>query len=402
MKDSIKKYLDCHIETEVCNLKCHYCYIAQKDKFSNKLAEFGHTPKEIRAALSMERLGGICLINMCAGGETLMTANILSVAKELLEEGRYVSLVTNGTIKDRFKEICSWDAQILSRLFIKFSFHYLELQRLKLMDRFIDNVKLIAESNCSFSVEVTANDELIPYIKDVKDICIKNFGAPCHVTIARDDRTNGIELLFKYSLEEFYNIWKEFDSQLLDYKYDIFKVKRNEFCYAGAWSYSLNLNSGDYSRCYFGERLGNIYDDPNEKLIEDPVGKKCELAHCFNGHVFLTFGDIPGLDHASYYDVRTRLKDSKMEWVKPQMAEFMKTKLYDINSGYKDILTVLEDKKKIIAHLRNEIDSLENEKDSLQKSYEHVLDSLSYKLGYTMTLIPRKVVNRVGNFKREK
>ena len=43
--DKIKRFIDCYIPTETCNLRCHYCYIAQKRKFNNKLAKFSY-PKE--------------------------------------------------------------------------------------------------------------------------------------------------------------------------------------------------------------------------------------------------------------------------------------------------------------------------------------------------------------------
>ena len=60
----IKRFIDCYIPTETCNLRCHYCYITQKRKFNAKIAEFNHDAKYIRKALSVERLGGICLLNM--------------------------------------------------------------------------------------------------------------------------------------------------------------------------------------------------------------------------------------------------------------------------------------------------------------------------------------------------
>lgn len=37
-----------------------------------------------------------------------------------------------------------------------------------MMDTFIGNVKKIAQSGCSYTVEVTPNDELIPHIDEVK------------------------------------------------------------------------------------------------------------------------------------------------------------------------------------------------------------------------------------------
>lgn len=56
--DKIVKFIDCYIATETCNLRCKYCYITQQRKFNNRLAEFTHTPEEIRKALSKKRFGG--------------------------------------------------------------------------------------------------------------------------------------------------------------------------------------------------------------------------------------------------------------------------------------------------------------------------------------------------------
>ena len=98
---TLKRFIDCYIETETCNLRCHYCYITQKRRFNNKLVKFKHTPQEIRKALSKERLGGTCLFNLCAGGETLLVAEILDVVMELLAEGHYVMIVTNGVLTKR-------------------------------------------------------------------------------------------------------------------------------------------------------------------------------------------------------------------------------------------------------------------------------------------------------------
>ena len=88
--DKIKRFIDCYIPTETCNLRCHYCYIAQLGKFNVKLAKFSKTPETIRKALPKERLGGVCLLNMCAGGETLLSEDVLPVLKALLLEGNYV------------------------------------------------------------------------------------------------------------------------------------------------------------------------------------------------------------------------------------------------------------------------------------------------------------------------
>lgn len=48
LKNNIIKYLECYIETETCNLKCHYCYIALLKKFKNHIIEIEKTPEEIK------------------------------------------------------------------------------------------------------------------------------------------------------------------------------------------------------------------------------------------------------------------------------------------------------------------------------------------------------------------
>ena len=168
----IKRFIDCYVPTETCNLRCHYCYIAQKRKFNNKIASFNYSSDYIRKALSVERLGGICLFNICAGGETLISDEVIDVIKELLEEGHYITIVTNGTLTKKFKMIAEFPKELLKRLIFKFSFHYLELIRLNLLDTFFENVILMKNSGASITVEITPSDELEPYIDEIKEISI--------------------------------------------------------------------------------------------------------------------------------------------------------------------------------------------------------------------------------------
>lgn len=332
--DKIKRFIDCYIPTETCNLRCHYCYITQKRKFNAKLATFSHTPEEIKQAFSVKRWGGPCLINMCAGGETLLSDQILPVVKALLEEGHYVMIVTNGTISERFEEVIKWPKELLKKLFFKFSYHFLEMKRLGWTDRFFNNVQRIKETGSSFTVEVTPSDELIPYIDELKKECIKQAGALCHLTIARDDRTKGIDILSNLSWDEYKRTWGAFDSSLFDFKSQIFQQRRKEFCYAGAWSYYLNLESGALKQCYCGERIWNIYEKIDEPIPEKPIGYSCSLPYCYNGHAFLALGDIPELLTPTYAEERNRVCEDGTEWLQPEMKVFMSTKLYEVNNQY--------------------------------------------------------------------
>ena len=332
--DKLKRFIDCYIATQTCNLRCHYCYITQQRKFKSELVHFSKTPQEIRKALSIKRLGGVCLVNFCAGGETLLAEDVLPVLQALLEEGHYVMVVTNGTLTKRFEEIAMFPAELLKHLFFKFSFHYLELKRLHWIERFFANVELMRSVGCSFTIEITPNDEIISCIDEIKALCMERLGALCHVTIARNDKTDRIEVLTSRDWEEYQQIWKVFNSELFSFKSEIFYKKRREFCYAGDWSVYINLSTGDMQQCYCGKKLCNIYEDMNKPLTFEAIGKNCDVAHCYNGHAFLTLGDIPELETITYAQTRNRIDVLGREWLQPEMKAFMSQKLRDNNDEY--------------------------------------------------------------------
>lgn len=329
----LKRFIDCYIPTETCNLRCHYCYIAQKRKFNNVLAHFSHSLEEIRYAFSIERMGGICLINLCAGGETLLSDEVLPVVEQLILSGHYVMIVTNGTITKRFQEITRLSNEVKSHLFIKFSLHYLEMVRKGWLNRFSENVNLMKKNNVSFTVEVTPSDELIPYIEELKTYCLDNFGALCHLTIARDDRTGGIDVLSDLEYEDYKNVWGQFNSDMFRFKTEIFYHKRNEFCYAGDWSIYVNIENGSIRQCYCGKTIGNLYDF-TQPIKFEAIGKKCSLAHCYNGHAFLAIGDIPEIHSTTYDMTRNRKCLDGTEWLQPEMKSIMQSRLEESNKEY--------------------------------------------------------------------
>lgn len=330
--DKIKRLILLHVPSATCNLKCKYCYITIQNRWASKLPKFDHTAPEIGKALSKERLGGVCFINMCASGETLLSREMIDIIKVILEQGHYIEVVTNGTVSKRFDEIVQLPADILKRLIFKFSFHYFELKRLGLFNAFFSNIRKIKESGCSFTVEMTPIDELESHIDDIKDICLKELGALCHVTIARNDLEKDITVLSNHSLDEYVNIWLQFRSKMLDFKKTIFQERRREFCYAGDWSAYINLGTGNITKCYAPMSIGNIFDMSNPIKFE-AIGK-CPIAHCYNGHAHLTFGLIPSLKTPTYADIRNRVCLDGTEWVNPKMKQFMQGKLKENNDEY--------------------------------------------------------------------
>lgn len=128
--EKIKKILLFQIPMSICNFRCHYCSLAQRDVcYQGVQPTMKYSPEEIRAAFSRKRLGGACFMNFCAEGETLLTKNIDAYVKALVEEGHYAEIVTNLTVTSMIERILGWDRMLLKRVEFKCSFHYLELAR---------------------------------------------------------------------------------------------------------------------------------------------------------------------------------------------------------------------------------------------------------------------------------
>ena len=104
-----------------------------------KNADFLYSPIQIRKALSKERLGGICYFSICGAGETLVPKETIAIVKELLQEGHYVNITTNGTLTNRFIQFqTEFTDEERSRIHFAFSFHFLELEKKNLIDAFFD------------------------------------------------------------------------------------------------------------------------------------------------------------------------------------------------------------------------------------------------------------------------
>jgi len=330
--DKIKRLILVHIPVSTCNLRCKYCYITIQNRWNAEIPELDHTPEEIGRALSKERLGGVCFLILCAAGETLLPRKMVDIIKSILEQGHYVEIVTNGTLSRRFDEIIELSADLLQRLTFKFSFHYLELKRLKRFEAFFENIRKVRKAGCSYTVEMTPTDELEPHIDDIRDMCMKELGALCHLTIARNDLEEEIPVLSNHSLREYGGIWSQFHSKMFSFKETVFQVKRREFCYAGDWTAYVNLGTGNITKCLFPGEVGNLFD--MRKPIKFEAIGKCPIAHCYNAHVLLTFGAIPSLTTPTYADIRNRKCVDGTEWLNPKMKQFMKGKLKESNDEY--------------------------------------------------------------------
>ena len=283
-----------------------------------------------------------------------MTKEIDTYVKEFCLQGHFAEVVTNLSVTKILERFLEWDEELLKHLEFKCSFHYLWLKEHGLLERFADNVKKIWEAGASATIEITPSDELIPFIEEVKSFSMKHFGALPHITIARDDRTKEIDYLTNLSMSDYDSAWSQFDSGFWQFKKSIFGVKQADSCFAGAWSYYIDMVTGDAKACYFGKDFFNFYDKPGGEylpLLERMVGK-CPIAHCYNGHALMTLGLIPHKYATRYGEIRDRARLDGSHWLQPNLRAFFNTKLEEGNGRFGELYHYMKYQAR---HFRNAI-----------------------------------------------
>ncbi len=325
----MKKYVGIHYPATTCNLSCEYCYVRQQHEFVAPPA-LEHTPRYIRWCLSQNRLGGECLLVLCGAGETLLGDRIIDVCLELLNEGHYLHIVTNGTLTDKIRELVEKAGDAAERIIFKLSFHYNELKRRGLLDTFSANVHYLLLSKASFTVELTADDKLISQVEEIKQYSLSKFGAYPHITIARDDTSDAIPLLTKLSMQEYYKVWSQFESHLFEIKWKFYNIPIHN-CDAGKNSLYIDINTGDVMKCLHCSSIDNIYDRNSEILEYERVGDDCVLPYCYNNHAYLSLGVCEDIDTYSFAEVRDRVTIDGKHWVKKPIYDFINQKLFANN-----------------------------------------------------------------------
>ncbi|MCR5667279.1 MAG: radical SAM protein [Eubacterium sp.] len=319
-------FIDCFLPLDFCNLSCDYCYVGQSEKYQRQ-AMFVHSPEFIAHALGIHRLGGTSFINLCSDGETMLYPGIVEIAEQLIKQGHFVQIVTNGTVSKELKKLGKLKKEILDQLMMKFSLHYLELKKRNLLEVFAENVMWLYDQGASITIELVPYDDLEPYIDEIVVYCEEQFGAKPHLTVTRDESTSEYKIFTSHTKEEFYQIWRGFDCAMFEIKMD--KVyKRYSTCRAGELSYVFNMGTGQLYQCNGNELLMNLYDNLTMELEVKPVMDQCKNPYCYNCHSFLSIGVIDEvMDAPTYFEVRNRKMKGGRNWVHKKAAEYFSLKL---------------------------------------------------------------------------
>lgn len=334
----IKRLINFALPVTVCNMRCPYCYVTQVGWNTNDIGQLDYPPEHIQRCLTKERLGGICHVNICGSGETLLAPYAVDLAQRMLENGHYVSIVTNGTVTKGIEELCLLPEEYRERLFFKFSIHYLELKKKDLLKLFFDNVRKAQSSDCAFSIELGAADEYVPYVEEIKAVCMEAVGAYPHVIELRKQYDlEAYSRLTALPLERHQNAFKPLHTEMLDFQQQHWGEKRREFCYAGEWVMQLDVGTGWFLPCFIGGKpMQNIFENPDEPIRFVAIGENCPWQHCYSSYILLTSGMVPALETPYYAEFRDCVDTGGHHWLTPKVAEFFSSKCSEANEEYSE------------------------------------------------------------------
>lgn len=331
--EQIKRFFECLLPVTMCNLKCSYCYVIQRDCRKMQMATLKYEPEQMGKALIKERLGGICYFSICGEGETTLQPQIAQIIYQIMKNGHYVSVTTNGTVSGRIDEIIKLNRKYISRLHFAFSFHYHELLRLNLLDQFFDNVKKVKGAGASYVIQLNLCDEYIPYLNEIKRLCIERTGAAPQLAATRKEEIGlrKVELMTEMTYQDYLSTGEQFDSPLFRFTLKNFNVRRHEFCYAGDWAGNLDLSTGILRRCYCSYLRQDIFKNAAEPIRFLAIGNMCGSRFCMNSSHFMSLGVIPSLETPTYAELRDR---EAAGWYQTEMREALNGKLIETNEEY--------------------------------------------------------------------
>ena len=244
--------------TKRCNLDCEYCFGKITDA-SIKV----HSIEIEKLISTLDKTGKIFRISF-TGGEPTLIPNFVEACKAITEK-HYISFNSN-LISKSIKQFAE-EINPKRVLHVHASFHYDELVKNNLLERFNENYNLLKRNGFNIFAEAVA----YPKLKNKLD-SIKEFA-----------KSNSIDLTFA----PFYGNYKEqtYPESYSAEDLELFVISQNEIscftqkgelCNAGN-NVAVVFSNGNVYPCHqIKTRIGNIYEgiDFNNELVKCP-SKKC-------------------------------------------------------------------------------------------------------------------------------
>lgn len=302
MEERIKYAITANVPGTMCNLRCKYCYISNCVDESHLIKpQYDYPLETMIKAFSPKRLKGLAEITVISGGETLIDNTVIPFIHGLLKQGHVVTVVTNLTLNEKIDQLLDFPEQYLKRLIVKGSLHWLELKRLNKIDDYFNNMNKVLKKGASSYPFLVVSDDYMPYLDEIKQTCLDRIGAVPHCTPSmvydeKDDikRDGKLKTSPECTTEFVKYIDEQFNSRIFDTSVRFLDVDvKQVFCYAGEWSFGVDLRSGAMVKCHACKPEANFYKHLNKlpKLL--PIGNNCQIANCALQYNFVSEGIIP-------------------------------------------------------------------------------------------------------------
>lgn len=339
MEDKIIYAITANVPGTMCNLRCKYCYISNcVDEKHLVKPEYDYPLETMIDAFSPKRLKGLAEITVISGGETLLDNTIVPFIHGLLLQGHVVTVVTNLTLNERIDELLDLPEENLRRLIVKGSLHWLELKRLNKIDDYFNNMNKVLSKGASSYPFIVVSDDYMPYLDEIKQVCKEKIGAMPHCTPSmiyeeKDDLKRGGKLQTSPECTSDFveYIDKQFNSKIFETSVKMLDINvKDIFCYAGEWSFCVDLKSGGMVKCHGCKPEINFYKNLKKMPKLLPIGNNCQIANCALQYNFVTEGIIPEIEGLTTYGQAL----GRPELINEEVRNLLDFKFTDFNKQY--------------------------------------------------------------------
>lgn len=309
-KNKITRTITAYVPGNLCNFRCEYCYISKcVDESHLCKGEYKYSLDTMINAFAPERLGGIAAFVVIGSGETLIDEHVVPFIHGLLKQGHLVEVVTNLTLNNRIDELLDFPEEYLKRLIVKGSLHWNELKRLNKIDDYFNNMNKVLAKGASSYPFLVCGDTYIPHLEEIRQICLERINALPHCTpsIIFDEksdisRNGNVKTSPACDSEFIKKIDNLFNSKIFDLSVKWLDIDPKElFCYAGKWSFCIDIGNGNLMKCHCCPADINFFEDITKMPELEAIGNNCQIASCSLQYNFIAQGIIPEFDTEDTY-----------------------------------------------------------------------------------------------------
>lgn len=237
-----------------------------------------------------------------------------------------VTVVTNGTLSKQVDKLIDIEESAVRNLIFKASLHYLELKKKSMLKIYFENIRKVIQKGGSAYPSLVIANEYLPYLEEISEICMEELGntphcTPCMVCGNQYDIQHTLAVYPEITESLYQRVNNLFDSNVFKESVRFLNIDVQEhYCYAGKWSWIVDMGTGQVSKCHYVAAGKNFFEDIEKKFeSNNPVACSCGISSCALQYNFFSLGIIP--------DVQGELQFGDLIYKEGLVSEFLRDKL---------------------------------------------------------------------------